>query len=69
MSEQTCETCGGDGTVEVDRADRRGEHYTEEVDCSACGGEGTVDIDDAELRAEVADQQAGDAEVAWESPS
>jgi hypothetical protein len=31
-----CPTCGGAGVIDVDRADRRGEHYTTTQPCPRC---------------------------------
>lgn len=40
---EECETCGGDGEVFEDRADRHGEHYTVQVECPDCHGAGRLD--------------------------
>lgn len=32
-----CATCGGEGLVDVDRIDRRGEHVTTTEPCPQCG--------------------------------
>lgn len=63
---QECDDCGGDGVVSIDRADGRGEHYTEERECETCGGTGSVsddgptfDLSDAD---EIADVHARPSE-------
>jgi hypothetical protein len=47
-NEVDCDHCGGTGEVQVDRADRRGEHYTVSAICS-CVDDAQPD-DEAEER-------------------
>jgi hypothetical protein len=68
LEEAACETCGGDGVIEIDAADRRGEHYTITRPCPACGdgderGHAFPDPDDPPDP-----RDDGDGEVNWDSP-
>lgn len=59
----SCPDCDGSGTVEVDRADRRGEHYTETAECGSCGGAGEAEDD---FDAVENDRPPVEREVDWE---
>lgn len=59
-----CETCSGTGTVTVDRADPRGEHFTADVDCPDCTGDDAPD-DAADWTSEL--ESYDEAECRWES--
>jgi hypothetical protein len=54
LEEAACETCGGEGAIEVDVPDRRGEHTTRRFPCPVCaGGDELAAADVAEIRADM----------------